>query len=139
VELLPFSEQTARMLMQIARHPDISNRYHGSDLPPSWRTLYVLSQLPPGEIPRRIEAHEITPELERATAQQWASTYQAAKQEALTAWNQAYDAITAALSYAKTYPPPADTDIYASVDDFTARVAELAAITQTWSNDVGSE
>jgi hypothetical protein len=139
VELLPFNEQTARKLMQIARHPDLSNRSHGSDLPASWTTLYALTPLPPGEIPRRIKAHEITPELDRATAQQWASTYQAAKQEALNAWNQANDALTAVVSYAKTYQPPADTDIYASVDDFTARVAELAAITQTWSNDVGSE
>lgn len=139
VELLPFSQQTANKLMTIAQHPDIANHAHGRDLPASWTTLYALTPLPPGEIPRRIEAHEITPELDRATAQQWASAYQAAKQEALNAWNQASDALTAALSYAKTYPPPADTDIYASVDDFTARAAELAAITQTWSNDVGSE
>jgi hypothetical protein len=139
VDRLPFTEATARKLMAIAQHPDLSNRSHGNDLPASWTTLYALTPLPAGEIPKRIQAHEITPELDRATAQQWASTYQAAKQEALTAWNQAYDALTAALSYAKTYTPPADTDIYASVDDFTARVAELAAITQTWSNDIGSE
>jgi hypothetical protein len=139
VELMPFTERTAQRLMAIAKHPDISNPTHVSHLPASWGTLYALTPLPAGEIPRRIEAHEITPELDRATAQQWASTYQAAKQETLNAWNQANDALTAVLSYAKTYQPPADTDIYASADDFIARVAELAAITQTWSNDVGSE
>ena len=139
VELLPFSDTTARRLIQIAEHPDLSNQAHGPDLPASWRTLYVLSQLPAGEIPRRIEAHEITAELQRATAEQMTAAYSVARQEALNAWSQAWDALTAALSYAKTYKPPADTDIYASVDDFTARVAELAAITQTWRNDVGPE
>jgi len=139
IEILPFSQQTANKLMTIAQHPDIANHAHGRDLPASWTTLYALTPLPPGEIPRRIKAREITPELDRATAQQWASTYQVAKQEALNAWNQANDALTSVLSYAKTYQPPADTDIYASADDFIARVAELAAITQTWSNDVGSE
>lgn len=139
VEQLPFSEQTARKLMAIARHPDLSNRAHVRDLPASWGTLAVLTQLPPGEIPKRIEAREITPELDRATAQQWASTYQAAKQEALNAWNQAGDALTAALSYVKTYQPPADTDIYLSVGDFIERADELAAIACSWKDDVAPE
>jgi hypothetical protein len=139
VELLPFGDSTARKLMQIAVHPDLSNQDHGTDLPASWRTLSVLAQLPPGEIPRRIEAREITAELQRGAAEQMTAAYTVARQEALNAWNQANDALTAVLSYAKTYQPPADTDIYASADDFIARVAELAAITQTWSNDIGSE
>lgn len=69
VEMLPFSERTAQMLIRVAQHPDLANPNHGADLPPSWRTLAVLAQLPPGEIPKRIEAGEITPELDRATAQ----------------------------------------------------------------------
>ncbi len=51
--------------MTVARHPDLSNPNHGSDLPPSWRTLAVLAQLPAGEIPTRIKAHEITPRTSR--------------------------------------------------------------------------
>lgn len=139
IDRLPFSQATVSKLMVIARHPDLSNYSHVNNLPASWGTLYVLSHLPPGEIPRRIEAREITAELQRAAAEQMTATYAVARQEALNAWNQANDALTAALSYAKTYQPPADTDIYASVDDFTARVAELADITRTWRNDVGPE
>lgn len=139
VELLPFGISTAQKLMQIARHEDLANADFSTYLPASWTTLAALAELPSGEIPKRIEAREITPELRGATARQWVSTYAVARQEALNAWNQASDALTAVLSYVKTYQPPADTDIYASVDDFTARVAELADITQTWRNDVGSE
>lgn len=55
-----------------------------------------------------------------------------AKQEALNAWNQANDGLTAALSYAKTYSPPDDTDIYATVHDFKRRLKDLTAITENW-------
>lgn len=133
VELLPFGEQTARKLMQITRHPDIANRAHVRDLPPSWGTLHVLSQLPPGEIPKRIEAGEITPELERSTAQTWVSTYAASRQEALNAWSEAVDGLTRALSYAKTYKPPIGIpDNYTSVADFVERAESLLEIVQGW-------
>lgn len=132
VALLPFGKSTTAALMQIAGHPDLANVRHGGNLPASWRTLSVLAQLPAGEIPKRIEAGEITPELDRATAQTWVSTYAVARQESLNAWNQASDALTAALSYVKTYRPPVDTDIYRSVDEFAAMTRELAAIAATW-------
>lgn len=132
VELMPFSKTTASRLMQIATHPDLANDAHVHHLPPSWGTLAILAQLPEGEIPKRIEAGEITPELDRSTAQQWVSTYSVARQEALNAWNQFIDALTAALSYAKTYTPPADTDIYASITDARNRARELADITEQW-------
>jgi hypothetical protein len=136
VGLLPFSEQTARKLMQIARHPDLSNRAHVRDLPASWGTLSVLAQLPPGEIPKRIEAHEITPELERATAQEWAATYSVAKQEALNAYGSAVDGLTAALSYAKTWTPPADiTGGHLPVSEFTDRARELLEIAENWEQE----
>ncbi len=134
VQLLPFGERTARALMQIADHPDLANRQHVADLPAAWGTLAVLAQLPAGEIPRRIEAGEISPEINRAAAQELVSTYAIARQEALNAWNQANDGLTAALSYAKTYTPPDDTDIYASVDDFIRRLDELSTIARTWKD-----
>lgn len=132
VERLPFGKSTAAALMKVAQHPDLSNFQHVGSLPASWGTLEVLAQLPEGEIPKRIDAGEITPELERSTAQQWVSTYAAAKQEALNAWNQFTDAVSNALSYAKTYTPPADTDIYTSVTEIQSRVNELANIVETW-------
>jgi hypothetical protein len=129
VALLPFGERTARRLMEVARHPDLANRTHGSDLPASWRTLSVLAQLPPGEIPKRIEAGEITPELDRATAQGWAAVYAAAHQESLNAYSEATDGLTRALSWAKTYSPPAEIpDNYVPWAEFVERAASLAEI-----------
>jgi hypothetical protein len=34
------------MLMAVARDSVLSNRDHGHDLPPAWRTQYELSRLP---------------------------------------------------------------------------------------------
>lgn len=129
VELMPFGDSTARKLMQIAAHPDLSNREHATDLPASWYTLAVLAQLPAGEVARRIEAGEITPELDRATAQQWTSTYAVARQEALNAYSGMTDNVRGALSWWKTYPPPEEIPAaYTPVADVVAWVDELHAL-----------
>jgi len=132
VTLLPFGDSTARKLMQIGGHPDLANQEHATDLPASWYTLAILAQLPEGEIPKRIEAGEITPELDRATAQAWVSTYSAARQEVLNAWNQFNDALLHVVSYLKTYGPPPDTDVYVTVGECRRRVLEAATIVQHW-------
>jgi hypothetical protein len=132
VALLPFAERQAQRLMAIASHPDLSNTSHATYLPLSSYTLSILAQLPEGEIPKRIEAGEITPELDRATAQAWVSTYSAARQEALNAWSQANDAALHVLSYLKTYGPPPDTDVYVTISEFRRRVLEMATIVQYW-------
>lgn len=132
VALLPFSQPTASRLMAIAQHPDLSNHAHVHSLPAAWSTLAVLAQLPEGEIPRRIEAGEITPELDRSTAQAWVSTYSAARQEAFNAWNQFNDALLHVVSYLKTYGPPPDTDVYVTVSECRRRVLEAATIVQHW-------
>jgi hypothetical protein len=41
----PFSYRMARMLMDIAEHPVLSNVKHASHLPASWYTLFVLSKI----------------------------------------------------------------------------------------------
>jgi hypothetical protein len=133
VALLPFGDSTARKLMQIAAHPDLANRDHATDLPASWYTLSVLAQLPPGEIPERIAAGEITPELDRATAQQWANFYGAARQEALTAWSAGFDALTAALAYVVSCQPPASIpSSYPSPADWADRVGRLSEAVREW-------
>jgi len=43
---LPFGDRTAQMLMQIAKHPIISNPKFISVLPASWGTLHKLADLP---------------------------------------------------------------------------------------------
>jgi hypothetical protein len=134
IDLLPFSVRTAQVLMQIAKHPDLSNAHHDAHLPPSYNTLGVLAQLPPGEIPKRIEAGEITPELDRATAQGWAAVYQQAKQESLNAYDDAIDGFTKMLAYAKTYEPPADMSAgHRPVAEFARQARELAEIAEKWS------
>jgi hypothetical protein len=44
--LLPFSRSTAFRLMSIAEHNVIGNVAHVQHLPPSWGTLYALTQVP---------------------------------------------------------------------------------------------
>src|SRR6266446_5356867 len=41
---LPFCEDTAQLLMKIARHPVLSNAEHVRQLPPHWGTLAILSR-----------------------------------------------------------------------------------------------
>ena len=62
---LPFGPRAARMLMDIARNPVLSDRNRGSVLPPSWRTLYELSRLDEPVLLAKIEDHTINPEMER--------------------------------------------------------------------------
>jgi hypothetical protein len=62
---LPFGPRAARMLMDIARNPILSDRNHGSVLPPSWRTLYELTRVPADVLIAKIEDHTINPEMER--------------------------------------------------------------------------
>ena len=133
VDLLPFSERTAQALMQISRHPDLSNPQYIADLPAAWGTLARLAQLPAGEIPRRIEAREITAELSQTAAEQMTAAYNVARQEALNAWSNGVDSLTAALSYAKTWEPPGDIpDGYVTVGEFIERLTELLEIAQGW-------
>lgn len=134
VDLLPFSEQTARKFMQIASHPEISNRARVSDLPAAWGTLAVLAQLPAGEITARMDAGEITPELDRETAEGWARVYQLAKQESINAWTEAVDGLTRSLSWARTYPPPDNLPkSHVQPAEFIERLTALTAITDEWS------
>jgi hypothetical protein len=62
---LPFGPRAARMLMDIARNPILSDRNHGSVLPPSWRTLYELTRLSEPVLLAKIKDHSIHPEMER--------------------------------------------------------------------------
>jgi hypothetical protein len=62
---LPFGERTAQRLMEIARHPVLSDPTHGSRLPPSWRTLYELTRLPNPLLLAKIKDHTINSEMER--------------------------------------------------------------------------
>jgi len=103
VELLPFSEQTARKFMQIADHDAISNRAHGRDLPASWRTLAVLAQLPPAEVEERIRAGQITPDTTRRQAEEWALIHQAAKDERHSVYNEIVTGLKQALSASQTF------------------------------------
>src|SRR5215831_6419128 len=61
-----FTPQTARKLIAIARHPIISNRAHGRDLPASWRTLYELTQLDDDVLRRALRDGRIHPNMERS-------------------------------------------------------------------------
>jgi hypothetical protein len=64
-EPVGFGVRTARMLMQIAEHKVIGNRNHGSELPPSWRTLYELTKVPEPELRRALSDGRIAANLTR--------------------------------------------------------------------------
>ena len=71
---LPFGGRTARMLMTIARSPQITNRNHGSALPTHWRTLYALTKFTAPEFEHGVAEGLIHADTERADVQrlvQW--------------------------------------------------------------------
>ncbi len=65
---VPFGDRSARMLMELATHPVLSNRKFISDLPQSWGTLYELTKLDDQTLLAGIKAGEITPDMTRSQA-----------------------------------------------------------------------
>lgn len=63
--LVPFGARSAQRLMVIAEHPQLSNATHGSYLPPSWRTLYELTQVPDADLKNAFKDGLITPDMPR--------------------------------------------------------------------------
>ena len=59
---LPFGEDTAQQLMEIAKHPVLSKTEHARLLPPHWTTLHALTKL---------TECSITPTLERQQVVDW--------------------------------------------------------------------
>jgi hypothetical protein len=77
--MLPFSARTARALMAVARCVPLTNRHHGADLPASWRTLAVLTQLPSPVLEKHIADGVVHADLERKVAEDLVREYQAQK------------------------------------------------------------
>jgi len=67
-EDLACSPRTAQRLMEIARHPVLSNTDHGSHLPPSWRTMSELASLPAEIVEAKIKDGTINPKMQRKDA-----------------------------------------------------------------------
>lgn len=66
---LPFGARTAERLMKIAADPRLSKATHASLLPPSWTTLYELSQVPEDLFAKALADGRINPEMGRSDAQ----------------------------------------------------------------------
>lgn len=62
---VPFDESTARRLMIVADDERLSNRAHGHDLPPSWRTLYELTKLDDATFDAALASGAIKPDMKR--------------------------------------------------------------------------
>jgi hypothetical protein len=62
------SPSQASRLVAIALHPALQDHSHANDLPPSWTTLYELSQLDAPLLEAAITAGRVTPEMERKEA-----------------------------------------------------------------------
>lgn len=63
---LPFTARTVQRLMAITHDQRLANPTHASLLPPSWTTLYELSQLHDDEFERGIEKGIIRPDMKRS-------------------------------------------------------------------------
>ena len=64
-ERCPFRWRTANYLMEIARHPVISNSQHAANLPASWATLAELAKFEPRELRLAISNHMFKPDIRR--------------------------------------------------------------------------
>jgi len=85
----PFSFKTAQMLMWIAERLATSGSNFGQ-LPASWRTLYVLSCIPPKQLIAHIESGAVHPMMTRAQASKLMPKKSAAPERArsVQAWAQ---------------------------------------------------
>lgn len=136
VKLLPFSERTAQDLMRIALHDAIANAQHAADLPSSWTTLAVLAQLPPDEVAQRVKAKQITPEITRKQAQEWASLHQEAKQKRLQVWGEIADHAKGLLSALQVFAePPADLpESHTQPEEITEWTAQAMKLMEAWND-----
>jgi hypothetical protein len=66
---LHFDVRTAQKLMEVARHPVLSNTSSIPHLPPSWSTLHVLAKLPAEKLERHIEDGTVRPDMEQRDAE----------------------------------------------------------------------
>jgi hypothetical protein len=66
---LPFCEDTAQRLMQIARHPVLSDAEHVRHLPPHWGTLAVLSRATPKQVKKWIMDGTVNVDTDRMRAE----------------------------------------------------------------------
>jgi hypothetical protein len=64
-KLIPLSQITAGIFMQIANHRQLSDPVHVQDLPSSWGTLYELTKLPDRALDNAFKEGRITPAMER--------------------------------------------------------------------------
>lgn len=123
--LLPFSAQTARRLMQIAKHAALSNRAHARDLPASWYTLAIVAQLPARIVEQHLAAGVLHPELTRADAQALVDEHTQAQRPRATApmWPNVPDAAC------KRQPTPPDLtpEREAELDDMLAAELKTSA------------
>jgi hypothetical protein len=90
----PFSVVTAKKLICIAEHPVLSNRSHVNGLPPSWGTLYELSQIPEPLMLQMLEEGKIHPELTRREAEQLKNWEEQIKTQLLVIENSCQQAIS---------------------------------------------
>lgn len=65
---VPFTANTAEILMKVAAHPVLSKSEFVQSLPQSWGTLYELTKLDDEQILAGIKSGEITPDMTRAEA-----------------------------------------------------------------------
>jgi hypothetical protein len=66
---LPFSQETARCLMKIAKNPILNSKESWHLLPPSWWTIFILSRAPTADLKNWLESGTVNCETTANDAQ----------------------------------------------------------------------
>jgi Protein of unknown function (DUF3102) len=101
-ERLPFSARKAQMLMRIAENPVLSNTKHVSHLPPSWGTLYRLTELPDRELEQMLTDGRINADSERKDVD---DIIKSSREEA---WSRLVEALETLIEFSEKWPNAAE-------------------------------
>jgi Protein of unknown function (DUF3102) len=113
VAKLPFGDRTANRLMEIARHPVLSNPTHVSKLPPSWGTLHRLTSLPDRELKQFLSNGTVNSETQRKDVDQLCLQV---RDEAQHRGDRITKALHTLVGFMKKYPDPKEFAEEASIN-----------------------
>lgn len=99
---LPFKQRTAECLMEIAKHPILSNPQHVAILPPHWGTLHrMAADIEEDQLEELLENGTINADTEREEIEKIIENH-------ATGYEQGLEAIDVLLKFMKKYPEPSE-------------------------------
>jgi hypothetical protein len=102
---LPFGSRTAQRLMCIASSRVLSNATYLSHLPPSWSTLYLLTQMPEEELERLLADGTITCETQSKDVEE---IFRRIAEQGVYKWEDLGKSFDTIIRFMKRWPNPED-------------------------------